>query len=205
MHKINLKTSKIGQSWWVLFCALLLAPILTGCDKIAVYPPTLTLSPAVHTPLPTHTPTPTPTITPTPAVTPDCPNLADPMVSISVDPVALAVGDTLTVTYTTLPKFAGLAETSLLVDSTRVAVLGQSQLEISDPSTFQTLPGTKGNSLGSGKFIVQAVGPGTVNVQVRVFGDAEFCSYVNEQCGCGTTFKSTVSDPVSITVWSPKD
>jgi hypothetical protein len=201
----------------VLISALLLALILAGCDNGATSrPATLTSPPtATHTPWyaatltisPPYTPHPTstPTAGPTPAATPDCPNVPDPTVSIRVDPVALAVGDTLTVTYTSLPKYAGLAEASLLVDATKVAVVAQSHSELVDPGTIQMLPGTEGYYNGDGKFVIQALRPGTFDVQVRVFGDAEFCTYLDGRCSCGTTFKWTVSDPVSITISSPDD
>jgi hypothetical protein len=193
---VKLKANRIEQARrQVLVSALLLALTLAGCDNGARSRlATLTISP-----------TSTPTAGPTPAATPDCPNVPDPTVSISVDPVALAVGDTLTVTYTSVPKYAGLAEASLLVDSAKVAVAAQSHSELVDPSTLQMLPGTEGYYNGDGKFVMQALRPGTFEVQVRVYGDAEFCTYFDEQCSCGTTFKWTASDPVSITVSSPGD
>ncbi len=176
-----------------------------------------TLAAAQATSSVTRTP-PRATVTRPPGSTP-CPvDLSRTVpVSITVAPSTIKAGDVLTVSFSA--DYGMCTDVELKVNATPVAVLdpgctsgpacklagptpylcGCSVIK-SDSPEFRLLPATQANSLGCGSFVVQVTRVGRFDVLVYTFGDAGFCNEVEGRCICSTTFKSGLSEPVSVTV-----
>ena len=191
----TMNNRKLFQQTFGLVLAVLL---VAGCGGEPTQP-AATHAPALLTALPM----PELTDTPAPTATLDCPDPPDPKVTVSVVPVVLEVGDTLTVVPH--PSGFGLTESvSLLVDSSPLAVLdwGSGEVNVYDNiPVLRILPTAKGDRV----FTLLAIGAGTVDVKVHAYGDAGFCFYDNGQCRCGTIHQGADSDPMSVTVLSSDD
>ena len=179
-------------TWAFIIVVLLVAQTLTACNSDAMPTNTTTL-----TLEPTNLPTPTPEPANAPIST-DCVS-ANPTITLNVDPVVLAVGDTLTV----VPhpsSYAQVVNVFVLVDSSQIAILkwwtGETETYADNPA-FQLLPAAESNYT----FTLQALKAGTFDISLSVLGDASFCWVDNDKtCQCGTTHKTAKSISTSVTV-----
>jgi hypothetical protein len=211
------------RSFSTLSMAVTLAAIASvALGACALLPPepaamtpeaTMTAAPSPYPHLPsqqsaTPTETPTPprpavqqTEEPTPKSTaPEC-SQPETRVTVNATPSFLEVSDLLIVTYKH-SNFANILNASLIVNSSVIAVQRQSgELEIHDSSTFQVLQ-TRITATGTGEWLLQANAPGNFDIQVRVYGDTGFFSYIDGKCIPGTTHKMILSDAAAVNVSS---
>ena len=172
---------------------ILIAILLTSCSGNSPLPPADSRLPV----------TPRPTDTPVPGCT-----MPAPAVTIKVEPAKPKAGDTFAVSYASSPGFAMVAQVSLLMNSVSVAILKPRATSPSQDLTVEPFPlarvmtGVISGYTGEGTFTLSAIGPGTVDVEVSIYGDTGFCTYTNGQCNCGTTFRTIKSNRVPVQVLS---
>jgi hypothetical protein len=113
--------------------------------------------------------------------------------------MSLKESNLLTVTYTPT-NFANILNVSLLVgDSVIVTQRRSGELEVHDATTFQVVR-VHITDTSMGEWLLQASTPGTFDIQVAVYGDTGFFSYIDGQCTWGTTHKTAYSAPQVVTV-----
>ena len=128
-----------------------------------------------------------------------CREVAEPTVTIALDPTLVTVGERLSVALS-LSGYASPLEARLHVDSSQVAHLDWTNAELlvsEDTHSGLRIVAPAERRLG---FTLEADEPGTYDVRVWAYGDAGFCSGTFWRCTCGTTHKTAISEHVIVTV-----